>query len=320
MIVKDQILLDIERRNQRFLYFILVMFVVISSLFLVFIGRFDTNPIKLQQQVRNTIDLKFSSTDLVALFNNEDLEMWVDVQLIERDRGTYSIKIKREAQYAFDFKINIDNKLYNLHRVGQQGKAIYDFFKTAAHWDLDTTSPELVQLKINNVFIGIYVMEEHIYQQVRDEKGGYFIRLDSDVILLKRILQQVRGQEIPDTLTQPAKRNLLERYFDTPKLAAYIVFFSLFRYDDVLDFNRLMFRYDPQSKKFLPYLTLESVITSLSEKNLSFKLLPEDNPGFYRRLNRQNIDALLARAPYYQYGALVRTVLTAARNRLPGGR
>lgn len=316
MIVRDQILLDIERRNQRFLYLILVVFVIISGLFLLFIGRFDTNPFKLRQEIRSIVDLKLSSSDLLALFSEGSLDLWVDVRLIERDGDEYPIKIKRSLEYSFDFLINIDRTLYNLHRVGPEGKAMYDFFSHAPQWGLETTSPQLVQLKINNVFIGSYVMEEHIHEQIRDEKGAYFVRLGSDIILLRRIMQEVRFQL---KLANPDTR-LLDRWFDTRKMAAYFVFFSLFSYDRVLDFDRLMFRYDPVIKKFIPYLTLESVILSLNEQGRSFKPPPLDDSGFSRRLNRRNIDALLQRAAFYKYDALLKRVLTTARNDINGDR
>lgn len=316
MIVKDQILLDIERRNQNFLYLILVVFVVISGLFLIFIGRFDNNPFKLRQEIRNVVDLKFSSNDLLALFSEGDLDRWVDVRLLERDGDEYPIKIKRALEYTFDFRLNIDRTLYNLHRVGMEGKAMYDFFSLASQWGLETTTPQLVQLKINNVFIGIYAMEEHIHEQIRDEKGSYFIRLGGDVVLLKRILQEVRFQL---NLPNPETR-LLDRWFDTQKMAAYLVFFSLFSYDNALDFDRLMFRFDPTVKKFIPYLTLESIILSLNEQGRPFKSPPLDDSGYSRGLNRRNIDALMVRAPFYRYAALMRRVLPSARGEIAGDR
>jgi hypothetical protein len=309
MIVKDEILFELERRFQRLLYLILVLFIIISTLFLIFIGRFDTNPFKLQQEIDSTIQLKLSSNDLVSLFNSEDYDRWTNVQLIERNRDVYTVKIKHASEYTFNFKMSIDGTVYNLFRVGQQGKEIYDFFKTASNWGLETSSPQLAQLKVNNVFIGIYLMEERIYEQIRDENGQYFIRLGSDVLLLKRILYQTRAP------TQP-RADLVVRYFDTSKLASYLVFFSFFSFEGDLDYDRLVFRYDPQVKKFLPYLTMESIILSLEEQNKVFKLPPSDNPGFYRELNRSNINHLLGRISQYKYGPLMRKVLVSAKDTL----
>ncbi len=311
MIVRDEILFAIERRFQKLLYLILAVFIVIAVLFLIFIGRFDSNPLKLQQEIRNTIELKLSANDLVELFNAGAAEKWCNVGLIQKNRAVSPIKIRHVTEYSFDFELNIDGIRYNLYSLGSAGKALYNFFKTASYWGLESSVPQLVQLKINNVLIGIYIIEERIYEQIREENGQYFLRLGNDVLLLHRILYQVQSRTSEPLI-------LLERYFDTQKLASYIVFFSLFCYDDVLDLDRLTFRYDPIIKKFVPYLTMESVILSFQEQGKRFKPFPADHSFYNNRLTHRNITALLSRANAYKYGPLIIKVLENAKLHLPG--
>jgi len=339
MIVKDEIFFEIEKRSQRTLYLVLVLFVTVSALFLGFIGRFDNNPFKLHRVVSNILELKLSSNDLVSLLNVDESMSgrWVNVQLIDRDRRSAPVKIRHTSIYSLNFRININDSFFNLYRAVDQGKEIYDFFRTAANWGIDTSDPQLVQLKINNVLIGIYFMEKQIYEQIRDENGSYFVHLDADVLLLNRILYQEKaqaaalmGKDVPaeepeDTRMTPSlavennnkKKKLLNKHFDVDKLASYLVFFSLFSYDEVLDFQRLVFRFDPYVKKFMPYLTMESVIFSLQEQNKSFKSFPSDSYAY--KLNQKNFDSLYARAFAYKYGYLVRSVLSRARASIAGG-
>jgi hypothetical protein len=311
MIVRDEILFDLERRFQRMLYLILVLFIIISTLFLIFIGGFDANPMKLQNEVKSTLLLKLSSNDLMALYQTDNLDKWTNVQMLERNREEYPVKIKPVTEYTFDFKLNVNGTIYNLFRVGQEGKAIYDLFNSSSAWGLEASNPQLIQLKVNNVFIGIYVMEEQIYDQIRDENGQYFIRLNSDTRLMRRILYQVRHQ-------LQGQVHLLEEHFDTQKMAAYIVFFSLFSYDEVLDFDRLVFRYDPDEDKFIPYLTMASVILSLQEQNKQFKTLPLNYSTQANKMSPKHVDSLLARAGYYKYNFLVRKVLAGSSTQVPG--
>ena len=226
MSIRDEILL--EERNKKIRTITLISFLLISALFLHLTGRFDNDPFKLRQEIKNILELKFSSNDLLSLGNADDLNRWINVQLIERKKKAYvhPVKIKPVAQFTFDFKLNLNGTVYNLCRIGPQGKDIYEFFKTAGAWGLETSSPQLVQLKINNVLIGIYMMEENVYHQIRDETGGYFVQLSSDILLLKKILYQVQAQSAGGE----RKPTLLAKYFDTGKLAAYMVFFSLFCY------------------------------------------------------------------------------------------
>ncbi len=307
--IRDEIFFEIEKTNKRLLYITFGVFICALSLFFLLFGHFEANPFKLKTEIQNVIQLKLSRKDLASLPHTGELDRWIKVQLIESGKQVSRIKMKQVSAHSLDFKLDIDGTLYNLYKIGREGKAIYDFFRTADKWGLETSSPQPVQLKMNNVLIGIYVIEEQIHEQIRDGSGEYFIRLGSDIRLLKKILHQV----------QLGKSELLTRYFDTSKLASYLVFFSLFSYDEALDFGRLVFRYDAERKKFVPHLTMESVILSLQEQDKEFKPLLAEEVKSLKRLKRETIAGLLSRARYYQYGSLMNIVLGKTRSKVASG-
>lgn len=299
--IKDEIFQEMEQRKQRRLYTFLVIFILITLAVLEFSGQLEQNPIKLKTEIEKTVQLKLSSNDLVILESDTGLTPahWVNVQLIGKGKQVSRIKIKSTRPYASNFELEMGGKRYILYRVGELGPEISTFFNTAHNWGLERSAPELVRLKINNVHIGIYIMEPRLYQQLRDAQGQYFIRLNSDIRFLKRILYQV----------ETGKRNLLDKHFDTRKMAAYLVFFSLFSYEKPLDFQRLVFRFDPANQQFVPYLTLGSVVMSLNEQNFTFKPHPEENSVYFQSLNEDNARALLTRAREYRYGQLVEILM-----------
>ncbi|NIM13255.1 MAG: hypothetical protein GTO45_14175 [Candidatus Aminicenantes bacterium] len=301
--IRDEIFFEIEKTNKKLLYITLGVLICALCLFFLLFGHFEANPFKLKSEIQNVIQLKLSRKDLASLPHTGELDRWIKVQLIDSSKRVSRIKMKQVSKHSKDFTLDINGTLYNLYKIGQEGKAIYDFFSTADKWGLETSSPQPVQLKMNNVLIGIYVIEEHIHEQIRDGSGEYFIRLGSDIRFLKKIHHQV----------QLGKSELLTRYFDTSKLASYLVFFSLFSYNEVLDFDRLVFRYDAKKEKFVPYLTMESVILSLNEQSKEFKPFLEEDAYLLKRLNRANIANLLSRARHYKYSSLINIVLGKAR-------
>jgi hypothetical protein len=304
--IRDEIFFEIEKTNKKLLYIILGVFICALCLFFLLFGRFEANPFKLKSEIQNVIQLKLSRKDLASLPHTAQPGQWINVQLIDSSKRKSRIKMKQMSKNSMDFKLDINGTLYNLYKIGQEGKAIYDFFSTADKWGLETSSPQLLQLKMNNVLIGIYVIEEHIHEQIRDSNGEYFIQLSSDTRLLKKILHQV----------QLGRGELLTRYFDRSKLASYLVFFSLFSYNEVLDFDRLVFRYDAKEEKFVPYLTMESVILSLQEQDKEFKPLLKEDVDSFKRLKRENIANLLSRARHYNYSSLMNIVLGELQARL----
>lgn len=302
--IRDEIFFEIEKTNKRLLYITLGVFICALCLFFLLFGHFEANPFKLKREIQNIIQLKLSRKDLASLPHSGELDRWIKVQLIDSSKRVSRIKMKQVCKHSKDFILDINGILYNLYKIGQEGKAICDFFRTAKAWELETSSPQTVQLKMNNVLIGIYVIEEHIHEQIRDGNGEYFIRLSSDIRLLKKILHQV----------QLGKSELLTRNFDMSKLTSYLIFFSLFSYNEVLDFDRLVFRYDVKIEKFVPFLTMESVILSLQEQDKEFKPLLEEEIKSFKQLKRKTSANLLSRAKYYKYSSLIDIVLGKSRD------
>lgn len=297
--IKDEIFQEIEQRKQRRLYITLVVFILATLAGLEFSGQLEQNPIKLKSEIQETVQLKLSSNDLVILESSAGPSRWVNVQLIGKGKQVSRIKIKSARPYASNFELEIRGERYNLYRVGEAGTEIFEFFNTSHKWGLERSEAELVRLKINNVYIGIYIMEPQLYEQLRDAQGQYFVSLSSDIRLLKRVLYQV----------ETGKRKLLDKHFDTRKMAAYLVFFSLFSYDRPLGFQRLVFRFDPNSQKFVPYLTIGSIVMSLGRQAMTFKSHWEGERGYFRSLNEKNARGLLDRAGEYQYRQLVELLM-----------
>jgi hypothetical protein len=299
---RDEILSQVEKQNQRLLYIVLALFLVVSAVSFVISGRIDANPFKLRTEIPSILQLKLSSNDLATLLDSEYRPRWATVRLVRKNQQPTRVKIRLIETLELSFKVDIDGTVYNLYRIEKDWTELNSQFYNAYHWGLESTTPQLVQLKLNNVLIGIYIMERHVYDQIRAPNGDYFVRLGSDIRLLNKIHYQVRQR----------KTRLLEKYFDTKKMAAYFVFFSLFCYDEVLDFHRLVFRYDAQGKVFVPYLTMESVIMSLKEQGKEFKVHLEEEDPLFKDLTQKTIRSLYRRSHLYKYEALIKTVLTGA--------
>ena len=142
-------------------------------------------------------------------------------------------------------------------------------------------------------------MEKKIYEKILDNRGNYFIRLGSNTERLKTVIYSITR----------VNNNLVEKYFSRNKLAAYIIYFSLFSYNEVLEFDRMLFYYNAKTKKFLPFLTLDSILASLFEQDIIFKLHIGESKNYFSKLTRENINNILVRADQYKYEELIRLVL-----------
>lgn len=306
--IKDEIFSRLEKKSQKILYTTLIVVIIVTSVFLLVVGKFDTNPFKLYREIKSVLELKLSPRDLVTLLSPEEMPGWLNVDILsgDVDLQVRTIKIRRASPDNLNLKLNIGGTIYNLNKTGNKGKDIHSFFQKASGWGIQTSSPTLVQLKMNNVFVGIFMMEEHIYEQVRKPNGEYFIRLSTDIRLLNRIHYQVKT----------GKSKLLKKHFNTSRLASYFVFFSLFSQTRLLEIDRLVFRYDPVQKKYMPYLTMESIISSLNAHNTEFVVPANETSHQFRRLSINNIDNLLNRCRFSKYQKLIEMVLTEARSKI----
>lgn len=241
------------------------------------------------QDLGSLIQLKLSADDLILL-NNRDYQLWISVDWLESQRREYRIKIRNRENSAADFQLDIEEHVFDLFKLDKERRDLYDFYKMADNWNLQRSSPLQIQLKINGVFIGKYLMEENVYEQVRDEQGSYFIRLGTDTHWLRKMYSELENG-VSETLTA---------YFDIDRMAAGFVFFSLFGPEDP---GRLVFRFDRRVKKFRPYITMESIISGLERAGKSFREPSGRDKDIFKRLNQESIESLIekssrVRSPY----------------------
>jgi hypothetical protein len=241
------------------------------------------------QDLDPLIQLKLSADDLMLL-NNRDYPLWVNVDWLESRHREYRIRIRNRENSAADFQLDIEEHVFNVFKFDKERRGLYDFYKMADNWNLQRSSPLQIQLKINGVFIGKYLMEEKVYEQVRDEQGRYFIRLGTDTLWLRKMYSELENG-VNETLTA---------YFDIDRMAVGFVFFSLFGLEGP---GRLVFRFDPRVKKFRPYITLESIISGLERAGKSFREPSGRDKDIFKRLNQKSIESLLekssrTRSPY----------------------
>lgn len=208
------------------------------------------------QRLAPVIQLKLSADDLILL-NRPDYFQWINVDLIESYKKEYRVKIMRLEKSAADFQLNIDEHVFYLFKMNKKRKELYTIFKKAVDPALERSIPVQVQLKINGVFLGNYLVEEKIYEQVRDAQGSYFIRWNTDTLRLRKMRYEVAN----------GYNGTLIADFDMPRLTVVFIFFSRLEVGNPFDFSRLVFRFHPRDQKFRPYLTMESLISGLEGVN-----------------------------------------------------
>ena len=143
-------------------------------------------------------------------------------------------------------------------------------------------------------------MEKKIYEKILDNRGNYFISLGSNTEKINSVIH----------LITRVNNNLADKYFNRLKLAAYFIYFSLFSYNEVLEFDRMLFLYSSKTKRFHPFLTLDSVLASLFEQDIGFKLHIGEAENFFTKPTAENIYNLLSRADRYKYEELIKIALT----------
>lgn len=245
------------------------------------------------------IELKLSPDDLIALNNRENTQ-WVTVRLIESEKKSFRIKIRPLLHSVMDFQLNVDETIYNLFKLTKHREPYYELFKQADIHDVQRASPLQVQLKINAVLIGTYLMEELVYEQLRDDKGNFFVRLNTDTYRLRKLRYEVEN----------GYTELLKRYFNRKELARCLVFFSLFPHgapDSPLPLERLVFRYEAHEEKFRPYLMLESIlpVPDDAEEGILFEI-----PSEKKKFKEKDIESLLKRTRNTPYARFIDAALT----------
>ncbi len=284
----------------KFILMVAAASLLLLYLFLIVNKKYNKNLFGINQEVKRLIELKLSPDDLISLNNRMSTStQWINVKLIETDKKNYRIKIRLLLNSVVDFQLKIAETIYNLYKLNNQRKSVYGIFKRADAWQLQRSSPLVVQLKFNAVPIGIYLMEETIYEQVRDNDGNYFVRLNTGTHRLRKMRYEVEN----------GYTGTLKKFFDKKKLAAYFVFFSLFSSDALLPFDHLVFRFDAKKGKYQPYLTMESILSGLEEQGKIFQNPPKHKRDFFKQLNKNNMESLMRKSRHTPYARIIDTVL-----------
>lgn len=289
----------LEQKNKKLTYIIFIAFIVVAGVFLYIAEQYEKSPLTLERKVKNSLYFKLSAEDIVDLNNSIDTNKWVSVKLITAQQNIISAKLRHKENSIMDYQLYINGEVYNLFHFDDERKYVHDFYKTAKNWGLRSTTTQLVKIKLNEILFGIYIMEKKIYEKIRDSRGNYFISLGSNTIGLKTLLYLIPN----------VNPNLVEKYFNKKKLAAYFIFFSLFSYNEIFEFDNMLLYYNTRTKMYQPYLTLDSILTSLFEQDISFKLHIGEAKNFFVKMTRENINNLLYRADNYQFGELIKIVL-----------
>jgi hypothetical protein len=293
---KKDPLVRIKTKNHIYITVFLMLLLIAS--FTIFHFRAGPERKIWEEGIRNTLDLRLSTNDLLKLNEAKGSHQWIQVDLIDRDKEISRVKISLRNPNTLDFNINIDGTIYHLFKVDEIRRSIYNLFSRAREWDIDSSDPKILQLKINNVFVGFYIMEEKIYEQIRDPIGDYFVSLNSDIRLLNSIRTNVRL----------GKTKSLNRYFNPNKLARYLVFFSLFCFTDRPNFDHIIFKYNLRKKTFFPYLTITSIIISIKEHERTINTI-KSNARLTQASLRYYIVNLLTQSKKNKYQHLIEVVV-----------
>lgn len=280
------------------LFIAAALFLLLFYIFLIINKKTDRSLLDISGENRRAMELKLSPADLQQLNNRENTQ-WITIRLIETDKKSYRIKIRPLRQAALDFQINIDETIYQLYELKGKRREAFRFFKQADQWKLPRSNPLQVHLKINGVPIGSYLLEETIYEQIRDEEGGYLIRLNTDTHHLRKLHYEVKN----------GLRETLDTWFNRKELAAYFVFVSYFHPETVPPFQRLVFRFDAGTGKYRPFLTLQCIFSILEEAGAVFRPPSGKDAAFHNGPDRDTVQKLLARTRTSPYAELTAAVL-----------
>jgi hypothetical protein len=293
-------------QNRKLTMLALIASIAAAAIFFVLAARFNQSPFLLQKPISRTIPLKLSPDDLLALNQNMNTNVWIGVKWVEAKGQQRKIKLRHLKDSVFDFQMLVGDTIFNLFEFNRQREQLYDLFLKAGTWGIETLPVQLVQLTINEVQVGIYLMEEYVYRQIRDQRGDYYISLGTDSRWMREFHYRVQFNET----------TMLRRYFELVPLARHLVFFSFFSYRQPLDYRPLLLRYDADLKKFRPVLTITSVVEGLQERNLEFDIRVLNNWNRYSSLTRRIIEDLLQRAGEYRYPRLLKIVLEHVLERM----
>jgi len=253
-------------KNNRRLIFSLIGLVLLGAYFVFayLIGP-DRNIFALQLAYPETLPLRLSPADLKTL-NDDRTGTWVRAELAARRSVPAPVKIRsRYMKSGLDFQIDLDGYVYHLFQLNKKRRPIHDCYQRLADPGFLVSSNRTVRLEINEVLIGIYVVERKIYEQLREEDGSYDLRIGDDTHFLRKLrLDMALG-----------RRELLEKSFDLESLVNFIVFLHRLGFEPGHDLSRLIIHYNPRRERFVPLLTFESLLSGTDIESRSCQFLEE---------------------------------------------
>lgn len=191
--------------------------------------------------------LELSSEDLQRVMEYNAIDDWCKIKW-HVGKYTKEIKIKSSEAGSKDFMLDIDGDMFNLFQLNEERMREYKFWELANIIGLETSAVQMVSLKINEVEMGKYLLEEVLDESIRDDKGNYYIRFSTDAHLTRKMLY----------FSNRGKANNLLEYFDQRHLAQYFSLCQAYPLDGQLDFQCLAFQYNASTGKLAPYVMLNA--------------------------------------------------------------
>lgn len=232
-------------------------------------------------------NFKLSSDDLKFLNKTEDTDNWRSIDMLQGSKE-FKIDIRRGKNEDEEYQIRIDDVVYRIYKINNKTMGKYLFSKSAESARVDGTSPQLVQLHFNEVDMGNFIIEEKIYEQVRDDKNNYFITLSSDTHLMRKLYYDLENgfEEAID-------------FFNNESLARYMALFDIFSEDKGYGFDKLFFMYKSDTDKLAPYVTMDSApnISDIQYDDIAqnaevlLNMLMESN-SFHKLINTKALEYL----------------------------
>ena len=293
---------EAQRGTRRVIIITSIVFVaLVAGFFLFLVKPYSKRGPTTNQRIDVSFRLKLSANEIGFLGNFKSKER-INVTVMESKEKVYRAKLAHRIDSSTDFQLEIDNVIYNLFMLHDKRGDIYNYFKLASLWGIETSETQTVEIKINGVPIGNYIMEREVFEQIRDADKNYFVSLGANTYRLRKILHFVKNGDA----------NLLTKYFDLDRLASYMVYFSLFSLQQPLDFSHMVFHFNTPKKSYLPFLTVKSALSCLENHGIEFKNHDEYNFLSYRGLDHKNIKNLLDKASNHKFKELIEIVLSHA--------
>lgn len=251
------------KNNRRLIFSLIVLILLGAALVFAFLVGPDRNIFALQMAYPEALSLRLSPTELQTL-NDSRAGEWVRAELVDRAEIPIPVQIRSlYRRYGLDFQVELGGYVYHLFQLNDERRPVYNGYRRLEDPGFRVALTRPLRLEINQVMIGIYVAEAKIYDQVRNPEGEYGLRIGSDTHFMRRLRADLafgRGE-------------LLETSFDLESLSRFMIFLYRIGFRPQHDFGRLVIRFDPRRERFIPLLTLESLLSFTDDEESSFAFL-----------------------------------------------